>query len=80
MTTEVTHKRVKLDQLDTTLQDLRITRSCEMEKMCRSLMHSGQLNPLIVRIAGDGYQILDGFKRYHYAKHQERERNDTQSQ
>ncbi len=68
MTTDVTHKSVKLDQLDTSLQDLRITRCCEMEKMYRSLRHSGQLNPLIVRVAGDGYQILDGFKRYHCAK------------
>jgi ParB/RepB/Spo0J family partition protein len=69
MTKEVIHKTVKLDQLDTSLQDLRITRPCEMEKMCRSLRHSGQLNPLIVRIAADRFQILDGFKRYHCAKH-----------
>ena len=69
MTKEVTHRTVKLDQLDVSLQDLRITRPGEMEKMCRLLRHSGQLNPLIVRIAGDGFQILDGFKRYHCAKH-----------
>jgi len=69
MTKEVTHRTVKLDQLDVSLQDLRITRPGEMEKMCRSLRHSGQLNPLIVRIAADGFQILDGFKRYHCAKH-----------
>ena len=68
MTKEVIHKTVKLDQLDVSLQDLRITRPGEMEKMCRSLRHSGQLNPLIVRIAADGFQILDGFKRYYCAK------------
>ena len=68
MTKEITHKTVKLDQLDVSLQYLRITRPGEMEKMCRSLRRSGQLNPLIVRIAADGFQILDGFKRYHCAK------------
>ena len=68
MTAEFTHKTVKLDQLDISLQDLRITRPGELEKMCRSLRHSGQMNPLIVRVTGDGYQILDGFKRYHSAK------------
>lgn len=68
MTKEITHKTVKLDQLDVSLQYLRITRPGEMEKMCRSLRHSGQLNPLIVRIAADRFQILDGFKRYHCAK------------
>jgi len=68
MATEFTHKTIKLDHLDTSLQDLRITRPGEVEKMCRSLRHSGQMNPLIVRVTGDGYQILDGFKRYHSAK------------
>ncbi len=68
MTKEITHKTVKLDQLDVSLQYLRITHPGEMEKMCRSLRRSGQLNPLIVRIAADRFQILDGFKRYHCAK------------
>jgi ParB family transcriptional regulator, chromosome partitioning protein len=68
MAREFTHKTVKLDKLDVSLENLRITRPGELEKMCRSLSHSGQLNPLIVRIAGDGFQILDGFKRYHSAK------------
>jgi ParB-like chromosome segregation protein Spo0J len=68
MASEFTHKTVKLDQLDISLQDLRITRPGELEKMYRSLRHSGQMNPLIVRVTGDGYQILDGFKRYHSAK------------
>lgn len=69
MTTEYIHKRLKLDQLDNSLCDLRITRPGEQEKICRSLRLSGQLNPLIVRVGDDNsYQILDGFKRYHSAK------------
>jgi ParB family transcriptional regulator, chromosome partitioning protein len=69
MTKEFTHKRLKLDQLDSSLCDLRITRPGEQEKMNRSLRLSGQLNPLIVRVTdNDSYQILDGFKRYHSAK------------
>lgn len=36
--------------------------------MCRRLNQSGQLNPVIVRPVGTGYQILDGFKRYYSAQ------------
>ena len=64
MTILVTHKKLKLDQMDTTLSGLRLTRPGEIEKMCRRLNKSGQLNPVIVRQVESGYQILDGFKRY----------------
>lgn len=68
MTIAVTHKKLKLDQMDTTLSGLRITRPVEIEKMCRRLNQSGQLNPVIVRQAENSYQILDGFKRYFAAQ------------
>lgn len=35
--------------------------------MERSLSSSGQLRPVVVRSHGKGYQLLDGFKRYHAA-------------
>ncbi len=68
MTIAVTHKKLKLDQMDTTLSGLRLTRPGEIEKMCRRLNQSGQLNPVIVRPVETGYQILDGFKRYYSAQ------------
>jgi ParB/RepB/Spo0J family partition protein len=68
MTIAVTHKKIKLDQMDTTLSGLRITRPGEIEKMCRRLSQSGQLNPVIVRQVETGYQILDGFKRFFSAQ------------
>jgi ParB/RepB/Spo0J family partition protein len=68
MTIAVTHKKIKLDQMDTTLSGLRITRPGDIEKMCRRLNQSGQLNPVIVRQVETGYQILDGFKRFFSAQ------------
>lgn len=54
--------------MDSSLSGLRITRPGEIEKMCRRLNQSGQLNPVIVRQVETGYQILDGFKRYFSAQ------------
>ncbi|MBW6460865.1 MAG: ParB N-terminal domain-containing protein [Bacteroidales bacterium] len=54
--------------MDTTLSGLRLTRPGEIEKMCRRLSQSGQLNPVIVRSAETGFQILDGFKRFFSAQ------------
>jgi ParB family transcriptional regulator, chromosome partitioning protein len=68
MITESIHKRLKLEELDTTLSTLRITRPAELERMRQSLERSGQLNPVIVRLSDDKYQVLDGFKRYFIAQ------------
>jgi ParB/RepB/Spo0J family partition protein len=68
MTIAVTHKRLKLEQMDVSLSGLRLTRPGEIEKMCRRLNQSGQLTPVIVRQVETGYQILDGFKRYYSAQ------------
>jgi ParB/RepB/Spo0J family partition protein len=68
MTISVTHKRLKLEQMDVSLSGLRLTRPGEIEKMCRRLNQSGQLTPVIVRQVETGYQILDGFKRYYSAQ------------
>jgi len=54
--------------MDSSLSGLRITRPVEIEKMCRRLSQSGQLNPVIVRSAETGFQILDGFKRFYSAQ------------
>jgi ParB/RepB/Spo0J family partition protein len=36
--------------------------------MSQSLQRSGQLNPVVVRQTENGYQLLDGFKRYYSAR------------
>ena len=63
----IIHKRIKLEELDTTLSSLRITRPGDLGRMRGSLERSGQLNPIVVRPFDVSYQILDGFKRYSIA-------------
>jgi ParB/RepB/Spo0J family partition protein len=67
MTGVSNHKQIKLQELDTTLSCLRITRPGELSRVRQSLERSGQMNPIVVRPIDDRYQILDGFKRYSIA-------------
>lgn len=63
----IIHKLIKLQELDTTLSCLRITRPGDLGRMRQSLERSGQLNPIVVRPIEERFQILDGFKRYSVA-------------
>ena len=63
MTGVSTHRKIKLEDLDTTLLSLRITRPKDLARVRQSLERSGQLNPIVVRPLDDRFQILDGFKR-----------------
>ena len=58
------HRQIKLEDLDTTLLTLRITRPADLTRVRQSLERSGQLNPIVVRPLDERFQILDGFKRY----------------
>ena len=58
------HRKIKLEELDTTLLTLRITRPKDLTRVRQSLERSGQLNPIVVRPLDEQFQILDGFKRY----------------
>ena len=64
MTGVSNHRKIKLEDLDTTLLSLRITRPKDLARVRQSLERSGQLNPIVVRPLDDRFQILDGFKRY----------------
>jgi ParB family transcriptional regulator, chromosome partitioning protein len=64
MTCETINKQLKLEYLDISLSCLRILQPADLERIYQSLRRLGQLNPVIVRKEGNGYQILDGFKRY----------------
>jgi len=61
------HKQLKLQELDTTLSCLRITRPADLSRVRQSMERSGQLNPIVVRPVDGRFQILDGFKRHSVA-------------
>jgi len=60
----ITTKQIKLEDLDPSLSSLRITRPKDLVRVRQSLERSGQLNPIVVRLLDERFQILDGFKRY----------------
>lgn len=68
MTGVSNHRKIKLEELDTTLLTLRITRPRDLARVRQSLERSGQLNPIVVRPLDERFQILDGFKRYAVAR------------
>jgi len=68
MTCAAINKQLTLEDLDTSLSCLRITRPVELERMQASLDRIGQLSPVIVRKEDDKYQLLDGFKRCQVAE------------
>ncbi len=61
-------KDIPLDQIDISLSGLRISRPGEVDQMCHSMKHHGQLQAVVVRRLGAVYQLLDGFKRYQGAE------------
>ena len=68
MTCTAINKQLTLEDLDTSLSCLRITRPVELDRMQASLDRIGQLSPVIVRKEDDKYQLLDGFKRCQVAE------------
>lgn len=56
-----------LDQLRLDFVRLRLARPELIKSMEQSLAKFGQLNPIIVRRSKTGFEIIDGFKRYHAA-------------
>lgn len=57
-----------VEEIDTGLCSLRITRPGEVDKMRRAMESMGQLTPIMVRYEQNTYQLLDGFKRYYAAE------------
>ncbi|HHN48149.1 MAG TPA: hypothetical protein ENN08_04345 [Bacteroidales bacterium] len=57
-------KDLPLDQIDISLSGLRISRPGDVDQMCHSMKHHGQLQAVVVRRLGAVYQLLDGSKRY----------------
>lgn len=68
METKIIQQQIELTALDTSLSHMRLMRPEQIKDMERSIQRLGQLQPVIVRKKGTGYQIIDGFKRYYAFK------------
>lgn len=55
---------IKLTTLDESFSRFRLTTPGQVQAMQRSLESVGQLHPVIVRLTGARFQLLDGFKRF----------------
>lgn len=67
MTTAV-KQYLSLEEIDTIFVIFRIHHPEAIGKIKKSMEHSGQHQPVIVRQGDDHYQLLDGFKRYYAAQ------------
>lgn len=54
---------IPTDSLDLSLSELRIMNVSRKEQIEQSMRLQGQLQPIIVRVHNEGYQVIDGFKR-----------------
>lgn len=61
-------EKIAIEKIDDTMSVMRLTRPEQITSMQDSLHRLGQLNPVVVRPARSGYQLLDGFKRYYGSK------------
>ena len=62
------YEQVALGELSEELGRLRLCDQAALTAMERSLVTVGQITPLLVRVAGRGYEVLDGFKRLRAAR------------
>jgi ParB family chromosome partitioning protein len=59
---------IKPENIDERFSRFRLTTPGQVKAMQHSLESVGQLHPLLVRIDGSRYQLLDGFKRFYAAR------------
>lgn len=64
----MSYKCIRIDQIEDSFSHFRLTTPCRIASMQSSLSTSGQLQPVVIRVHGEGYQLLDGFKRYYAAR------------
>lgn len=62
------YKCVRIDRIGDNFSHFRLTTPSRIASMQSSLAVSGQLQPVVIRPQGEGYQLLDGFKRYYAAR------------
>jgi ParB family transcriptional regulator, chromosome partitioning protein len=59
---------IPLDKFDLSLSGIRITNHSRVRQIEKSMAIHGQLQPVIARLSLEGYQIIDGFKRFYSAE------------
>lgn len=64
----MSYQCIPLEKLEDGLSSFRLTTPSRIAAIEGSLATSGQLQPVIVRSYGKGYQLLDGFKRFYAAR------------
>ncbi len=55
---------IPLGKFDLSLSGIRITNHSRIRQVEKSMAIHGQLQPVIARICPEGYQLIDGYKRY----------------
>ena len=60
-------QEIPLDDFTLSLAGMRIMNPARILQIEKSMRLNGQLHPVVARICSDGYQIIDGFKRYYIA-------------
>jgi len=56
---------IALSEFDLSLSEIRIMNMARILQVEKSMRVHGQLQPVIARVHNEGYQLIDGFKRYY---------------
>jgi len=60
-------EEIPLSEFDLSLSGMRIMNPARVLQVEKSMRLHGQLHPVVARVCAEGYQMIDGFKRYHVA-------------
>jgi ParB/RepB/Spo0J family partition protein len=61
-------EEIPLAEFDLSLSGMRIMNPARILQVEKSMRLHGQLHPVVARVCAEGYQMIDGFKRYHVAE------------
>jgi ParB-like chromosome segregation protein Spo0J len=61
-------EEIPLTEFDLSLSGMRIMNPARILQVEKSMRLHGQLHPVVARVCAEGYQMIDGFKRYHVAE------------
>ena len=59
-------EEIPLAEFDLSLSEMRVMNMARILQVEKSMRLHGQLQPVVARVHGEGYQLIDGFKRYVY--------------
>jgi ParB/RepB/Spo0J family partition protein len=61
-------QEIPLAEFDLSLSGMRIMNPARILQVEKSMRLHGQMYPVVARVSAEGYQMIDGFKRYHVAE------------